>query len=155
MTIALPDRESIELLHDAVLSYSGGRAGIHDENLIISAVERPLTYVEYVESYDLDTICALIIDSVARYHGYKDGNKRTALLMAIFAYRVNEVHFKATQEMNVDFDDLVMWVVIKKPGIDKISNRLKQLREIHEGNEEPWSAMFTAFRNAMSIIRHK
>jgi len=155
MTIALPDRESIELLHEAVLSYSGGRAGIHDEKLILSAIERPLTYVEYVDTYDLDTIGALIIDSVARYHGYRDGNKRTALLMAIFTYRVNDVHFKATKQMNVDFDELVMWVVTAKPGIDEISARLKELRKLHQGKEESWRTLFTAFKNAMTDVRHK
>lgn len=155
MIIALPDRESIELLHEAVLSYSGGKAGVHDEKLILSAIQRPLAYVEYVDTYDLDTICALIIDSVARYHGYKDGNKRTALLMAIFTYRVNGVHFKATDQMNMDFDELVMWVVTKKPGIEEISTRLKQLRVLHEGTEEPWSAVFAAFKNAMAQIKRK
>ena len=155
MDIVLPDRESIELMHEAVLLYSGGKSGVHEEKLILSAIQRPATYVQYVDEYDLDTICALLIDSVARYHGYKDGNKRTALMTAIFTYKVNGVHFKATAAMNVDFDELVMWVVNSKPEIDEISDRLKSLRKLHEGNEETWAAVLAAFVSSKIGIRHK
>lgn len=149
MNIILPDRESIELLHEAVLDYSGGKAGVHDEKLILGAIERPVTYVQFVDDYDLDTICALLIESVARNHGFKDGNKRTALLTAIFTYRVNDVYFVATEQMNKDFDALVMWVVIKKPSIERIAKRLKELRTLHEGSQETWGAVFAAFSQAM------
>lgn len=149
MTIVLPDRDSVELLHEAVLHYSGGKQGIHNEKLILSAIERPLTHTQYVKDYDLDTICALLIDSIARNHGFMDGNKRTALLTAIFTYRVNGVHFKATEAMNMDFDSLVMWVVNKKPSVEQIRKRLKKLRKIHQRSEESWGAMFTAFARAM------
>lgn len=145
MNINLPDRESLDIIHDAVLAFSGGKTGIHDESLLLSAVERPLTYVQYVDDYTLDTICALLIDSIARYHGFKDGNKRTALMTAIFTYRINGVHFVATEAMNTDFDDLVMWVVKKKPTIDEIEARLQELRDLHDGDKESWAAMFAAF----------
>lgn len=149
MTIVLPDRESVELLHEAAINYSGGKPGVHNEGLILSAIGRPITFASYNEAYDIDDICAILIDSIARNHGFSDGNKRTALLTAIFTYRVNGIHFKATEEMNADFDELVMWVVNSKPSVKKVSNRLKTLRKRHEGNEESWAAMFTAFRNAM------
>lgn len=149
MTIILPDRESLELLHEAVLMYSSGRPGVHSESLLLSAIGRPLTYADYNDEYTLDDICAVLIHSVATNHGFNDGNKRTALLTAFFTYRVNGVHFKATESMNIDFDELVMWVVRAKPTIERISSRLQKLREKHEGNEESWGSMFTAFASAM------
>jgi|GEM_PF-3347705 death-on-curing family protein len=155
MIISLPDRESLELLHEVALDLSGGKPGVHDEKMLLSAIERPLTYIQYIDKYDLDTVCALLIDSVARYHGFRDGNKRTALMTAIFTYRVNGVHFKATAQMNMDFDELVMWVVKKKPSIDKITERLCELRVLHEGNEETWSALFEAFVKSKIGHRHK
>lgn len=149
MTIVLPDRESIELLHEAVLMYSGGKPGVHDEKLVLGAIERPLTYTQYVNEYDLDTICALLIDSVARNHGFRDGNKRTALLTAIFTYRVNGIYFIASKEMNEDFDELVMWVVNKKPSVQALTKRLKKLRSLYQGKKESWGALFGAFAKAM------
>lgn len=149
MTYLLPDAETVELLHETVLVFSTGRPGIHAMNLIESAVKRPESYIQYVENYDLDTICALLIDSLARYHGFKDGNKRTALMTAIYTYKLNEIHFTASEQMNKDFDSLVMWVVQKKPEIDDIRKRLKELRELYEGKEkQSWRALLTAFANA-------
>ncbi len=150
MEIILPDRESIELLHEAVMMFSGGRPGIHSENLILSAIGRPLTHADYNEDFTLDEICAVLIDAIARNHGYNDGNKRTALMTAFYTYRMNGVHFKATEAMNVDFDELVMWVVNEKPTVKEITARLKELRVTHEGYQESWGPILAAFRKAMS-----
>jgi death-on-curing protein len=146
--IRLPDQETVEGLHDIVLGVSGGKPGIHDINLVIAAVQRPQTYIQYDDEYDLDTICALLIDSIARNHGFKDGNKRTALLTAVFTYRINGVDFKATPKMNEDFDDLIMWVVLRKPPVDEIRIKLQQQRAKHEGAQESWINMLTAFVTA-------
>jgi death-on-curing protein len=145
MSIILPDYESIELVHDVVLEFSGGKTGIHSKKLILSAIERPATYIQYIDAYDIDTICALLIDSIARYHGFKDGNKRTALLSAVFTYRLNGVYFKASARMNRDFDALVMWVVQEKPAIEEIALRLSTLRSKHEGTNESWRKVLDAF----------
>lgn len=149
MNIILPDRETVDLLHEMVLDLTGGKPGVHDEKLIQGAIERPVTYVQYVDEYDIDTVCALLLDSIARNHGFRDGNKRTALLAAVFTYRVNKVHFRANDKMNTDFDDLVMWIVNSKPKIDKIVTKLKALRVLHEGKKDSWSTHFTAFSKAM------
>jgi death-on-curing protein len=153
MTYILPDTESVELLHEVVLTFSSGKDGIHDYKLIESAVKRPESYTHYAGSYNLDTICALLIDSLARYHGFRDGNKRTALMTAIYTYKLNGVHFVASVEMNTAFDELVMWVVTKKPGVPDIYRRLEKLRSLYEGKEQNWGTILTAFVNAK--IKHK
>lgn len=145
MQIILPDLDTLKELHDIVLDVSGGVRGVHNEKLLISAVERPQTYTQYVNDYDIDTICAILIDSIARYHGFRDGNKRTALMTVIFTYRINGVHFRATEQMNVDFDEMVMWVVTKKPKIEDIVMRLQKLRELHDGESETWLAILKSF----------
>ncbi|MFO0781622.1 MAG: type II toxin-antitoxin system death-on-curing family toxin [Candidatus Saccharimonadales bacterium] len=142
----IPTFELIVEIHEVVLEVSEGRPGIHVENDIRRASERPLTYINYVDEYDLDTICAILIDSIARYHGFEDGNKRTALMTAIFTYRANGVHFKATMLMNKRFDALVMWVVRKKPEIPEIEERLKKLRaEFEVSSGQPLNKMLTSF----------
>jgi death-on-curing family protein len=142
----IPTFDIIVETHDVVLEVSGGRPGIHVKSDILRAVERPETYVHYVETFDVDTICAVLIDSIARYHGFNDGNKRTALMIAIFTYRINGVHFKATTAMNKKFDALVMWVVEKKPSISEIEKRLKIARKSFEvDTEQSLVNMFVAF----------
>ncbi|MDQ5885692.1 MAG: death on curing protein [Patescibacteria group bacterium] len=145
MQILIPDITTVEELHDIVIEVSGGKNGMHNRNLLISAIERPSTYIQYVDSYDLDTICSLLIEGVAQYHGFKDGNKRTALMTTIFTYRLNDVHFRATNEMNVDFDDFVIWIVNKKPDIHTITKRLKELRKKHQGDKESWRNIIAGF----------
>ena len=132
----LPTYEMVVEIHDIVLEASGGKAGVHVKSDILRAIERPMTYTAYVDEYDIDTICAVLIDSIARYHGFKDGNKRTALMTAMLTYRINGFHYAATVEMNKDFDELVMWVVRQKPEIAEVEQQLKTLREHHKSNSE-------------------
>ena len=148
MDILLPDEESVMLLHEMVLMVSPGKEGVHDRKLIIGAIQRPQTYTQYVADYDVDTICALLIDSLARNHAFKDGNKRTALMTAIFTYRVNMVHFRATQEMNMAFDKLIMKVVLNKPNIDEITTNLKEIRQTYEGQEQSWYEILAGYISA-------
>ncbi len=146
MLLYLPTLEIVYEIHDIVLNVTGGRTGIHVENDIHRAIERPMTYTSFVDDYDVDTICAVLVDSIARYHGFKDGNKRTALMTAILTYRINDVHFKSTVKMNKDFDALVMWVVKKKPEIIDIEVRLKSLRQRHQtDSEQSFKSVLSSF----------
>lgn len=132
MAIYIPTYHDIIELHDAVLMISGGHGGIRTDTDIHRAVERPRTFKQYSNKFTLDTVCALLITSIACYHGFNDGNKRTALMTAIMTYRINDVHFSSTEDMNTDFDELVMWVVNSKPEIDDIESRLTDLRNTYE-----------------------
>ena len=133
-------------MHEVVLDISGGKSGFHRETNVHRAAERPLTYISYVESFDVDTVCAILIDAIAVYHGFNDGNKRTALMTAIFTYRINGVHFRATIAMNKEFDALVIWVVRKKPTIPEIEARLKKLRDKFEAAKpQSITTMFVSF----------
>ncbi len=148
MSWLIPTYDIILEIHDAVLDISGGKSGVQVESYIHKAVERPKTYTNYVEEYDLDTVCALLIDSIARYHGFNDGNKRTALMTAIMTYRLNGVHFVASIEMNKQFDDLVMQIVTQKPDIKTIEVQLKKLRNKFEAkDEQSLFSMLLAFVN--------
>lgn len=144
MDIILPTPDMVLLAHEMVLDVSGGARGVHDENVLQAAIERPVTYVRYVDEYDVDTVCALLIDSIARNHGFRDGNKRTALLTAIFTYRMNKVTFVASSDMNIDFDDVVMWVVQQKPTIIEIETKLKIIRHKHEGKSSTFRDLITS-----------
>lgn len=73
-------------------------------------------------------------------------------MTTIFTYRLNDVHFRATNEMNVDFDDFVIWIVNKKPDIDTITKRLKVLRKKHQGDKESWRNILAGFMK--QAVRH-
>jgi death on curing protein len=82
----LPTEGLIKHLHDAILEISGGRPGIRDETVIHAAINRPKTYLAYHDDYDLHTICAVILESISRNHGFVEGNKRTELMSALLTY---------------------------------------------------------------------
>lgn len=127
--IYLPTSPIVEGLHDAVLDVSGGAHGVLHPEMIKGAIERPKTYMAYSDEYDLHTVCALLLDSLARHHTFNDGNKRTALMTIIFTYRVNSVYLEFSLFMNKDYEKLVLWVVKEKPSIDEITQKLRRLTE--------------------------
>ena len=147
MILQLPDEDVIMNIHEIVLLVSGGKAGVLNIERVKAAVQRPNTYVQYDNEYDIDTICALLIDSIARGHGFNDGNKRTALMTAIFTYRINDVDFTPSKELNDDFDALVMKVVLDKPEVEDVAKSLRALKAIHQTNPLSWKKFMQIFHN--------
>lgn len=126
MQIVVLSREDILLLHDLILSVSPGRPGILHVEVIDAALQRPYTYMQYADT-DIHTVAALSIDSLARNHAFYDGNKRTALMCAIYVYAVNGIYLDVNLATNADFEELVLWVVKDKPEIDEIRGKLIEL----------------------------
>jgi len=62
--------------HDEALAY-GGRQGISNLGLVESAIARP--YNGYYRS--IERKAAALVESVAKNHGFSDGNKRTAVIL--------------------------------------------------------------------------
>lgn len=132
MKILLPDYDSIIEIHDVVLNVSGGKPGILHDDVIRSAVHRPITYQQYYSDYNLHIVCAVLLDALARNHAFYEGNKRTALMAMIFTYRINGVKLNYNMSLNKEYEDLVLWVVLEKPEIDEIVDRLKRLISKHQ-----------------------
>ena len=67
-----------------IIKETGGRFGIHDENLIRSSLVVPLQNYFGREVYPnpIEKAGALFY-SVNKNHGFSDGNKRTACLMLV------------------------------------------------------------------------
>ena len=68
-------------MHEELLAEHGGAAGIRDQGLLDSALNRPRHLWQY-ESPDLADLAAAYAHGVARNHPFVDGNKRTAFLTA-------------------------------------------------------------------------
>lgn len=116
-------------LHDAVLDISGGRPGIRDSKVIHAAVNRPKTYLAYHDDCDIHTVCAVILESIARNHGFVEGNKRTGLMSALLTYELNDITLDNRADKDHEFQRLALSVVVDKPDINEIASRLKSLAE--------------------------
>ena len=129
--IYLPVYEIILDLHDAILEVSGGRPGIHDAKVIHPAIARPKTYLMYSDDCSIHTVCAVLLDSLARNHAFIEGNKRTGLMAAILTYELNGIALKL-HEGQKEYEELVLWVVLEKPTIPQISERLEGLAQKYQ-----------------------
>lgn len=77
-------------VHERQLAEHGGLGGIKDDNLLESAIARPLNKHAYGED-DLCALAAAYAFGIARNHPFNDGNKRTAWVMARLFLRLNRV----------------------------------------------------------------
>lgn len=70
-------------IHDKQLAEHGGAPGIKDDNLIRSALARPEQLAAYGNPPpDIADLAAAYAFGIARNHGFCDGNKRTAWILA-------------------------------------------------------------------------
>ena len=70
-------RAQLDAIHQAQRSEHGGSAGVRDEGLLESALNRARNKFAYGEM-DLSVLAAASAFGLAKNHGFIDGNKRTA-----------------------------------------------------------------------------
>ncbi|MGO4127789.1 type II toxin-antitoxin system death-on-curing family toxin [Inquilinus sp. YAF38] len=71
----------VHALHDRQLAEHGGPDGVRDPGAVDSALARPLNLVAY-GTPDAADLAAAYAFGLARNHGFVDGNKRTAWVVA-------------------------------------------------------------------------
>ena len=82
-------------VHEMQLARHGGLAGIRDRNVIESALSRPKQQSVYGDPPpDLADLAAAYAFGIARNHGFSDGNKRTAWVVARLFLADNAVALK-------------------------------------------------------------
>jgi death-on-curing protein len=81
-------RDIIEAVHDRQLAEHGGGGGLRDENVLESALARPLNLALYGEP-DMADLAATLAFGIARNHPFVDGNKRSAWVAARLFLRLN------------------------------------------------------------------
>ena len=76
-------RDLVYAVHDVQLARHGGLAGLRDQNLVESALSRPEQLHIYGQPPpDAAQLAAAYAYGLARNHGFSDGNKRTAWVVA-------------------------------------------------------------------------
>jgi death-on-curing protein len=91
--------DTIRAVHTRQTNEHGGRPGIRDEKLLLSALARPQNLAAYGSpAPDLAALAAAYAYGIARNHPFKDGNKRVALIMARTFLLINGTDIVTSQE---------------------------------------------------------
>lgn len=89
-------RSLVDAMHDMQLAEHGGAPGIRDQNMLASALDRPVNAFHYGVT-DLHELAAAYAFGIAKNHPYVDGNKRTAFLCAAVFLSVNGIRLDAEE----------------------------------------------------------
>jgi death-on-curing protein len=84
--------EQIIAIHARQLRRFGGAAGLRDEGMLRSALERPINKWRY-EQVDMAALAAAYAFGLAKNHAFVDGNKRAAFMAMATFLRKNGVRF--------------------------------------------------------------
>lgn len=105
-------------VHDKIIEASGGAKGLHNEGLLKSALARPNQSAFGKEIYlDPFAKAAALLDSIANNHGFRDGNKRTAMAAAVLYLHNGGIEVQFTNE---EYEEIMLYVVNDKPSVDEI-----------------------------------
>jgi death on curing protein len=88
--------DQVIAIHSRQLRRFGGAAGLRDEGLLRSAIERPLNKWHY-EQNELPELGAAYAFGLAKNHAFVDGNKRIAFMSMMVFLRKNGVSFAPGQ----------------------------------------------------------
>jgi len=84
--------DQVIAIHSRQLRRYGGAAGLRDEGVLQSAIQRPVNKWEY-EQASLDRLAAAYAFGLAKNHAFVDGNKRIAFMSMIVFLRKNGIQF--------------------------------------------------------------
>lgn len=84
-------------LHDEQISEHGGPSGVRDPGAVASALARPINLAAYGDP-DAASIAASYAFGLARNHGFVDGNKRTAWVVARVFLTLNGLRLEFDEE---------------------------------------------------------
>ena len=98
--------------HDLALQYEG-RPGILNLNMLLAAITRP--YNGYFRPIARKS--GALLDGVARFHGFVDGNKRTAVLLVELMLGKSGYVLEATDD---ELEDITVSVASGRTPLDEL-----------------------------------
>lgn len=116
--------DDVVFIHDYILEKSGGLPHIQDRGLLESAVNKPHTHLFGVERYKNSfTKAAALLEAIALYHPFNDGNKRTAMAAAVLFLHLHDIETSFT---NKEYETFMLRVVEERLSIKVIAEWLRQ-----------------------------
>jgi death-on-curing protein len=88
--------DQVIAIHSRQLRRFGGAAGLRDDGLLRSAIERPVNKWHY-EQAELAELAAAYAFGLAKNYAFVDGNKRIAFMSMMIFLRKNGVKFAPDQ----------------------------------------------------------
>lgn len=116
--------DEVLIIHDLMLEVAGGREGIHDFNLLHSAVERPKA--QFAGEYLYTSIWlmgASLLHSLVKNHPFEDGNKRTAYFSTVRFLRKSNYILAPKKKEIITF---MVDVDVKNKTVEEIALWLKK-----------------------------
>lgn len=89
-------------IHDEAVAMFGGTAGIRDDGLLESAMNRPQNRFAYEGEATLFDLAASLCHGICKNHPFLDGNKRTGLLSAPAFLFLNGLAFEPREVDEVE-----------------------------------------------------
>lgn len=118
------DGEELLRLHKIVVDYAGGSHGVRDAHLLGSILVKPQMEFGGEEAYPtMWEKAACYMESLAKYHVFVDGNKRTAVAATARFLRLNGYRLTAT---NKGLEQCIVGVIVKKRSIPSIAAWLEK-----------------------------
>ena len=115
--------EEILVIHARIIDKTGGPHGVRDIHLLESLAERPKMQFGGKELYEsIFDKAAVYLESCAYHHVFTDGNKRTAITIAIRFLFLNGYDFDAIDR---EIEEFMVTAVEKKYTLQKITAWLK------------------------------
>lgn len=116
--------EEILVIHSEIIDQTGGLHGVRDIRLLQSITEKPKMQFGGKELYEgVFQKAAVYLESIAKYHAFVDGNKRTAIASAARFLFLNGYELRTT---NKSLEKFVLRVATKKVDLETIASWLKR-----------------------------
>lgn len=93
--------EVVFAIHGEQLAQHGGLSGIRDVGAVESALARPRNLFYYEDCNDVARLAAAYAYGIVNNHGFSDGNKRTALVVADLFLMLNGYELSSSPVNNV------------------------------------------------------
>lgn len=111
--------EEILILHARVVDATGGSHGVRDVHLLASIAHKPQAMFGGTELYaSVFKKTAVLLEAIANYHVFVDGNKRTALIAAARFLYLNGYNLSAS---NREAERMVLAVATKHVDVKGLS----------------------------------
>ena len=99
--------QTIIAVHSVVLEDHGGAPGIRDEDMLASALNRPIDKYTYDTDSTIFQLAAAYCFGLAKNHPFVDGNKRIASMLFVHFLHKNNFIWKVNKEKKINDNALV------------------------------------------------
>lgn len=120
--------ESIILLHEEIIKYTGGSSEIRDRGLLEAAVNAPNQTFDSAEFYaTIEEKAARLGCGLIQNHAFVDGNKRIGTAAMLLMLKANEIQIKYSED---DLFNIIMKVAEAEAGYDELYNWIINARDL-------------------------